>query len=127
MIYLLPRRPSLIYRGCIESLLHSTSKNDVLILSTRRLFPDGSQGSESERSDKPAAPVHPFHPNITIRRGVLASECADIMQQFFQLRRKRKEKRQSTPPAPPSTHAVSHHPRKILTKLHDIFHIMFCL
>ncbi|KAL6187882.1 hypothetical protein ACLB2K_039277 [Fragaria x ananassa] len=92
-----------------------------------RLFPDGGQGSESERSDKPAAPVHPFHPNITIRRGVLASECADIMQQFFQLRRKKKEKRQSTPPAPPSNHAVSHHPRKILTKLHDIFHIMFCL
>ncbi|KAL6190241.1 hypothetical protein ACLB2K_036639 [Fragaria x ananassa] len=92
-----------------------------------RLFPDGSQGSESERSDKPAAPVHPFHPNITIRRGLLASDCANIMQQFFQLRRKRKEKRQSTPPAPPSTQAVSHHPRKILTKLHDIFHIMFCL
>ncbi|KAL6192982.1 hypothetical protein ACLB2K_034067 [Fragaria x ananassa] len=92
-----------------------------------RLFPDGSQGSESERSDKPAAPVHPFHPNITIRRSVLASDCADIMQQFFQLRRKKKEKRQSTPPAPPSTQAVSHHPRKILTKLHDIFHIMFCL
>ncbi|XP_050372630.1 tRNA(adenine(34)) deaminase, chloroplastic [Argentina anserina] len=92
-----------------------------------RLFPDGSQGSESEQSNKPAAPVHPFHPNITIRRGVLASECADIMQQFFQLRRRKKEKRQSTPPAPPSTRAVSHHPRKILNKLHDVFHIMFCL
>ncbi|KAM5567582.1 tRNA(adenine(34)) deaminase, chloroplastic [Rosa sericea] len=92
-----------------------------------RLFPDGVQGSESEQSEKPAAPVHPFHPNITIRRGVLASECADIMQQFFQLRRKKKEKRQAGPPPPPSTRAVSHHPRKLLTKLHDIFHIMFCL
>ncbi|KAM1085446.1 hypothetical protein FF1_011265 [Malus domestica] len=41
----------------------------------------------SEHSEKPAPPVHPFHPNMTIRRGVLASDCADIMQQFFQLSR----------------------------------------
>ncbi|KAL6294971.1 hypothetical protein ACE6H2_003113 [Prunus campanulata] len=91
-----------------------------------RLFPDGRGGNGSEQSDKPAAPVHPFHPKMNIRRGVLASECADIMKQFFQLRRKKKEK-QADPPAPPACQPVSHHPSKLLTKMHDIFHIMFCL
>ncbi|CAB4295519.1 unnamed protein product [Prunus armeniaca] len=80
-----------------------------------RLFPDGRGGNGSEQSDKPAAPVHPFHPKMNIRRGVLASECADIMKQFFQLRRKKKEK-QADPPAPPARQPVSHHPSKLLTK-----------
>ncbi|KAJ7954024.1 tRNA(Adenine(34)) deaminase, chloroplastic [Quillaja saponaria] len=87
-----------------------------------RLFPDGG-GNSSEVTDKPTAPVHPFHPNMNIRRGVLASECADIMQQFFQLRRKKKK----AEPSPPSCLPVSPHPSKILTKMHHIFHIMFCL
>lgn len=41
----------------------------------------------------PAAPVHPFHSKMNIRRGVLEEECADIMQHFSRLkRRKAKEK-----------------------------------
>ncbi|KAG7978966.1 hypothetical protein I3843_05G106700 [Carya illinoinensis] len=90
-----------------------------------RLFPDGGEGGNvSELSDKPAAPVHPFHPKMTIRRGVLASECADVMQQFFQLRRKKKKKEESPPPS--AQLSGSHHPAKFLTKMHDIFHV-FCL
>ncbi|PQQ13164.1 hypothetical protein Pyn_19924 [Prunus yedoensis var. nudiflora] len=61
-----------------------------------RLFPDGRGGNGSEQSDKPAAPVHPFHPKMNIRRGVLASECSDIMKQFFQLREKRRKKSKQT-------------------------------
>ncbi|XP_021910210.1 tRNA(adenine(34)) deaminase, chloroplastic [Carica papaya] len=89
-----------------------------------RLFPDGGNGSEL--SDKPAAPVHPFHPKMKIRRGVLPSECADVMQQFFQLRRRKKEKNAETSP-PPSCLPIRGHPSKALAKMHDIFHIMFCL
>ncbi|KAE8648783.1 tRNA(adenine(34)) deaminase, chloroplastic [Cucumis sativus] len=87
-----------------------------------RLFPNGGEGNISEQSEKPAAPVHPFHPKMTIRRGVLASECADVMQQFFQLRRRKKQKKENTPPL-----AIAHHPSKFLTKMHNIFHILFCL
>ncbi|KAJ9563728.1 hypothetical protein OSB04_008888 [Centaurea solstitialis] len=96
-----------------------------------RLFPDGDGGSGS--SDKPAAPVHPFHPNMMVRRGVLSSECADVMQQFFQLRRKKKEKRVEAEPAtpPPSASclpvATHHHRSKLFSKMHDAFSIMFCL
>ncbi|GAV73288.1 dCMP_cyt_deam_1 domain-containing protein [Cephalotus follicularis] len=88
-----------------------------------RLFPSGGQGSE--QADKPAAPVHPFHPKMTIRRGVLASECADRMTDFFQLRRKKEKNEDPLPP--PSRFHITNHPSKILTKMHDIFHIMFCL
>ncbi|KAF3432491.1 hypothetical protein FNV43_RR27231 [Rhamnella rubrinervis] len=66
-----------------------------------RLFPDGGGENSSEPSDKPAAPIHPFHPKISIRRDILASECADVMQQFFQLRRRKKERQAE--PAPPSS------------------------
>ncbi|KAK3020782.1 hypothetical protein RJ639_045854 [Escallonia herrerae] len=91
-----------------------------------RLFPDGGVKNGLESPDKPAAPVHPFHPKITIRRGILASECADVMQQFFQLRRRKKEKTPE-PPTPPSCLPISTHPSKFLTKMHDAFNIMFCL
>ncbi|CAA2999211.1 tRNA(adenine(34)) deaminase, chloroplastic [Olea europaea subsp. europaea] len=91
-----------------------------------RLLPSGDGGNGLEQMDKPAAPVHPFHPKITIRRGVLASECADAMQRFFQLRRREKEKK-SEPPTPPSCLPISHRPTKFLTKMHDAFNIMFCL
>ncbi|XP_038891802.1 tRNA(adenine(34)) deaminase, chloroplastic [Benincasa hispida] len=87
-----------------------------------RLFPDGGEGNVSEQSEKSAAPVHPFHPKMTIRRGVLGSECADVMQQFFQLRRRKKQKKENTPPL-----AITHHPSKFITKMHNIFHILFCL
>ncbi|KAL1823241.1 hypothetical protein DCAR_0311114 [Daucus carota subsp. sativus] len=98
-----------------------------------RLFPSGDEGhSGSETADKAAGPVHPFHPNIKLRRGVLASECSDVMQQFFQLRRKKKDKKpdkKQDPPTetPPSCLPISTRPSKILAKMHDAFHIMFCL
>ncbi|XP_076911215.1 uncharacterized protein LOC143569116 [Bidens hawaiensis] len=96
-----------------------------------RLFPDGDGGNGS---DKPPSPVHPFHPNMIVRRGVLSLECADAMQQFFQLRRKKKDKKpEDEPPSPPPpssclpvTHHHHHH-SKLVTKLHDAFNIMFCL
>ncbi|XWS23295.1 hypothetical protein CRYUN_Cryun29cG0109400 [Craigia yunnanensis] len=91
-----------------------------------RLFPDEKGGNGSELTDKPAAPIHPFHPKMTIRRGILASECADIMQQFFQLRRKNKEKKNKQPSSP-SCLPITSHPSKIFNKMHDILHLMFCL
>lgn len=93
-----------------------------------RLFPDGDGGNGS---DKPPAPVHPFHPNMVVRRGVLSAECADVMQQFFQLRRKKKEKKtEAEPPTPPPPSCLPishHHNSKFLSKMHDAFSIMFCL
>lgn len=101
----------------------------VLVKMICRLFPNGDGGNGLESTDKPAAPIHPFHPKLVIRRGILSSECADIMQQFFQLRRKKKEKKQKDqePSTPPSCLPVSHHPSKFLIKMHDVFHLMFCL
>ncbi|CAL0315297.1 unnamed protein product [Lupinus luteus] len=89
-----------------------------------RLFPDGGESS-SEPTDIPPAPVHPFHPKIKIRRGVLAAECADVMQQFFQLRRRKKKEESSNDPS--SLAITHHHPSKFIDKIHDIFHVMFCL
>lgn len=92
-----------------------------------RLFPDGGEKRDgSEPSDKPAGPVHPFHPKMTIRRGVLAAECADIMHQFFQLRRRKKEKIEDDLP-PPSCVPIVNQQSKILTKMRHMFHMMFCL
>ncbi|XAR65361.1 tRNA(adenine(34)) deaminase [Bertholletia excelsa] len=97
-----------------------------------RLFPNGSEGGSGwELTEKSAAPVHPFHPNISVRRGVLATECADVMQQFFQLRRREKEKKEkpesSTSSPSPSCLPISRQPVKFFTKMHDAFHVMFCL
>ncbi|XP_019455508.1 PREDICTED: tRNA(adenine(34)) deaminase, chloroplastic-like isoform X4 [Lupinus angustifolius] len=89
-----------------------------------RLFPDGGESS-SEPRDIPPAPVHPFHPKIKIRRGVLAAECADVMQQFFQLRRRKKKEESSNDPS--SLAVTHHHPSKFIDKINDIFHVMFCL
>lgn len=38
----------------------------------------------------PGAPArpHPFHPDMVVRRGVLAEECAALMKGFFARRRK---------------------------------------
>ncbi|XP_027360063.1 tRNA(adenine(34)) deaminase, chloroplastic isoform X2 [Abrus precatorius] len=89
-----------------------------------RLFPDGGE-NVSDSSNIPPVPVHPFHPKMKIRRGVLATECAEAMQQFFQLRRRKKKEE---PPKDPSRLPVTHHhPSKFLNKIHHIFHIMFCL
>ncbi|GAB2262431.1 hypothetical protein Droror1_Dr00003428 [Drosera rotundifolia] len=92
-----------------------------------RLFPDDDEGDgHTASSDKPAAPVHPFHPNIKVRRGVLQPECADAMQQFFQRRRK-KAKKTDSPPEQPSCLPVPHHPSKLLPRLPNVFHLLFCL
>ncbi|XP_058778768.1 uncharacterized protein LOC131652809 isoform X2 [Vicia villosa] len=91
---------------------------------TKRIFPGGGENI-SEGRDIAPAPVQPFHPKIKIRRGVLAAECADVMQQFFQLRRKnKKEEVLKEPSCLPVTH---HHPAKLLNKIHDIIHVIFCL
>ncbi|KAF7131956.1 hypothetical protein RHSIM_Rhsim09G0115000 [Rhododendron simsii] len=84
-----------------------------------RLFPNGPEGGNpSEPTDKPPAPIHPFHPKIVVRRGVLETECADAMQQFFQRRRKKEKKADS----PPSSLPISTYPSKLLTKMHGAFH-----
>ncbi|GMH31211.1 hypothetical protein Nepgr_033054 [Nepenthes gracilis] len=91
-----------------------------------KLFQDGGEGESGlDSTSKPAAPVHPFHPKMTIRRRVLEAECADVMQQFFQLRRKKEKK--TEPPRKPPCLPVPHHPFKLLHKMHDFFHLMFCL
>lgn len=90
-----------------------------------RLFPEGAEEQRSEVMDKPAAPVHPFHPKMNIRRGILQEECADIMQQFFQLkRRKAKEKDTSSSDesGQPSCFPKPHHRSKLLHKMHNVFH-----
>ncbi|XP_072999212.1 uncharacterized protein [Typha latifolia] len=87
-----------------------------------RLFPGDGENSNADLSSQTAGPVHPFHPKITIKRGVLATECSEIMQQFFQLRRKKNKK---TEP-PPSCLPVASHPIKFFTKMHGLFSV-FCL
>ncbi|XP_042478304.1 tRNA(adenine(34)) deaminase, chloroplastic-like [Macadamia integrifolia] len=92
-----------------------------------RLFPGGVEGgSSSDQTNQVAGPIHPFHTKIVIRRGVLETECADAMQQFFHLRRKKKEKKPEPEPQP-SCLPISTHPSKFLSKMHDMFNIMFCL
>lgn len=94
-----------------------------------RLFPEGAEREQPpEVAEKPAAPVHPFHPKIKIRRGLLQSECADIMQQFFQLRRrKKKQEKQSEEPSEPSCLPIPHHTSKLLHKMLDTLRVMFCM
>ncbi|XP_008782423.2 tRNA(adenine(34)) deaminase, chloroplastic [Phoenix dactylifera] len=86
-----------------------------------RLFPGDGGSSSLDSSNQIVGPVHPFHPSITIRRGVLATECSEAMQQFFQLRRRKNKKPE------PSLPPVSTHPTKFFTKIHDLFSVMFCL
>ncbi|CAN6170020.1 unnamed protein product [Urochloa humidicola] len=92
-----------------------------------RLFPGDGQTSTLDSANQTqgaAGPIHPFHPKITIRRGVLSSECSEIMQQFFQLRRRKKQKPQS----PPRAHHQGHHnPVKFFSKMHHMFGTIFCL
>ncbi|KAL2904906.1 tRNA(adenine(34)) deaminase chloroplastic [Bienertia sinuspersici] len=90
-----------------------------------RLFPAGVEGESSELTDKPAAPVHPFHPNMTIRRGILEDECADLMQQFFQLRRRKakvKVETSSEESVQPSCFPRPQHRPRLLHKMHNVFH-----
>ncbi|XP_042502378.1 tRNA(adenine(34)) deaminase, chloroplastic isoform X2 [Macadamia integrifolia] len=91
-----------------------------------RLFPSGGEGgSSSDLTNQPSGPIHPFHPKIMIRRGVLETDCAEVMQQFFHLRRMKKEKKPEEPQ--PSHFRLSTHSPKFLSKIHDMFGIMFCL
>ncbi|KAM0001169.1 putative tRNA(adenine(34)) deaminase [Helianthus debilis subsp. tardiflorus] len=96
-----------------------------------RLFCDSDGGSSSMPPDMPCAPPHPFHPNMTVRRGVLAAECAEVMQQFFRLRRKKKAEPEPEPPNLRSSISVSHHHQhhhsNFLSKLHHAFKVIFCL
>ncbi|XP_039069281.1 tRNA(adenine(34)) deaminase, chloroplastic-like [Hibiscus syriacus] len=109
---------------CAGAILQERIDTVVWGAPNKLLGADGGNGSEV--TDKPAAPVHPFHPNMGIRRGLLASECADMMQQFFQLRRKNKGKNAEQPQSPSSLPVTSHR-SKFFTKMHDILHLMFCL
>lgn len=42
---------------------------------------DGMEAGETK------APSHPFHTDVTVSKGVLVDECADIMREFFRMRR----------------------------------------
>ena len=46
-----------------------------------------SSSGESESEPAGKDNLHPFHRSITVRRGVLAEESAEIMQSFFAMRR----------------------------------------
>lgn len=91
-----------------------------------RLFPGGEGSNGSEVSEKPPPPVHPFHPKMTIRRGVLESECAQTMQQFFQLRRKKKDNNNNSDPPAPTDHHHHLHPSKLLNKMQQVLPF-FCI
>uniref|UniRef100_J3MEA7 tRNA(adenine(34)) deaminase n=1 Tax=Oryza brachyantha TaxID=4533 RepID=J3MEA7_ORYBR len=91
-----------------------------------RLFPGDVQTStlDSANPNQDSGPVHPFHPKISIRRGVLSTECSEIMQQFFHLRRKKKPK----PESPPHAHQPGrNHPVKFFSKMHHMFGTIFCI
>uniref|UniRef100_A0ACD6AED4 Uncharacterized protein n=2 Tax=Avena sativa TaxID=4498 RepID=A0ACD6AED4_AVESA len=92
-----------------------------------RLFPGEGQTStlDPASQNQTAGPVHPFHPKIIVRRGVLSTECSEVMQQFFQLRRKKKQRPASPPRARLFGH--HHHPIKFFTKVHHMFGTVFCL
>ncbi|KAM0856401.1 hypothetical protein ACQ4PT_049203 [Festuca glaucescens] len=92
-----------------------------------RLFPGDGQTNTLDPANQnhTAGPVHPFHPKIMVRRGVLSTECSEIMQQFFQLRRKKKQRPESPPRAHHSGH--HHHPINFFTKMHHMFGTSFCL
>lgn len=56
--------------------------------------PDGRSSAQSAEAVAALAPAlgapirpHPFHPNMAVRRGVLADECAALMKSFFARRR----------------------------------------
>uniref|UniRef100_A0A0E0HR72 tRNA(adenine(34)) deaminase n=1 Tax=Oryza nivara TaxID=4536 RepID=A0A0E0HR72_ORYNI len=91
-----------------------------------RLFPGDGQTSslDSANTNQGAGPVHPFHPKISIRRGILSAECSEIMQQFFHLRRRKKQKPESPPHAHPQGR---NHPVKFFSKMHHMFGTIFCL
>ena len=48
----------------------------------------GSDGKAAAAEAAAPARPHPFHPNMRVRRGVLADECAALMKSFFARRRR---------------------------------------
>ncbi|KMZ60493.1 hypothetical protein ZOSMA_59G00540 [Zostera marina] len=95
-----------------------------------RLFPDGEDNDDrrdtfGQSSEMASGPVHPFHPKITIRRGILAKECAEMMQQLFQLRRKQKKIKQEEENQ--AATLTSSHRTKFFTRIHNMFSMIFCL
>ncbi|XP_071687283.1 uncharacterized protein [Rutidosis leptorrhynchoides] len=97
-----------------------------------RLLSDSNGASGSMETDMPPAPAHPFHPHISVTRGVLAVECAEVMQNFFRLRRSKKTGPTPAPePLTPPSVTISHHDNphhsNFLSKIHDAFKIIFCL
>ncbi|KAG9450030.1 hypothetical protein H6P81_009995 [Aristolochia fimbriata] len=107
---------------CAGAILQARIDTVVWGAPNKLLGADGSWISLFPSESDPAVPVHPFHPKMTMRRGVLATECADGMQQFFRLRRKKIKKED-----PPSSHLPLSSPTKFLSKIHNIFNMMFCL
>ncbi|XP_068639088.1 tRNA(adenine(34)) deaminase, chloroplastic-like [Aristolochia californica] len=107
---------------CAGAILQARIDTVVWGAPNKLLGADGTWISLFPSETDPAAPVHPFHPKMTIRRGILATECADVMQQFFRLRRKKIKKED-----PPSSRLPLASPTKFLSKIHDIFSMMFCL
>ncbi|KAI7747979.1 hypothetical protein M8C21_027903, partial [Ambrosia artemisiifolia] len=90
-----------------------------------RLFCDADGGSSSMPTDMPPAPPHPFHPNMAVRRGVMAAECAEVMQQFFRLRRKKKTEPQ--PPNLPSPGSNKANKKDVAPHMKDIVLALICL
>eukprot|EP01018_Ginkgo_biloba_P025104 Gb_32214 [translate_table: standard] len=117
---------------CAGAILQARVGTVVWGAPNKLLGADGSWISLFPRSDKErfhdtnegpltTGPIHPFHPNIAVRRGVLASDCSDVMQHFFKLRRKKDKKTGST-----SSFPLKSYPTKLFNKVHEIFSI-FCL
>lgn len=49
---------------------------------------DGMEAGETK------TPSHPFHTDVTVSKGVLVDECADIMREFFRMRRSNQDFRE---------------------------------
>ncbi|XP_068642624.1 tRNA(adenine(34)) deaminase, chloroplastic-like [Aristolochia californica] len=107
---------------CAGAILQARIDNVVWGAPNKLLGADGSWISLFPSETDPAAPVHPFHRKMTMQRGILATECADVMEQFFRLRRKKIKIED-----PPSSRLPLSSPTKLLSKIHDIFSMMFCL
>lgn len=104
--------------------------NTIIYIWSFRLFPDGEDNDDrrdtfGQSSEMASGPVHPFHPKITIRRGILAKECAEMMQQLFQLRRKQKKIKQEEENQ--AATLTSSHRTKFFTRIHNMFSMIFCL
>lgn len=60
----------------------------LLICSLFGRLPSTSADSADELKNNEKVCVHPFNTDVNVRRGVLGSECSQIMKDFFRRRRK---------------------------------------